>query len=378
MRRTLRSTEASSLLTVVIWRSISPSRSTSSARASPLAFAAIATGRQRFVGYIRARALLRVRASPQLGQVGSRSWLFLNQICFVYALELTTATTVAADPRDDAGVRRALRIAGRARACPAGSGSPPASPSRASPSSRPARGRRLRGPAGILLRSGWSATWAAYSVAIAPLMRTYSPYRISTLVLDVMCVPLGLVASPQMADQDFDSAGCLARLRVRRRRAARLTTSSGSRRCIASVRRRRRSSRTSSRSSLRSSRSILLSSRSPPAGRRRRPIAVGLSPRGSPRTVAAPASKIATVITTISCRSRAGITSSSGSAMRSSRRTSTSMRSASRRWPTPARRRASATARRTCSSRATSASSSRAACARTARWRASVTRTATA
>ena len=35
-------------------------------------------------------------------------------------------------------------------------------------------------------------------------MRTYSPYRISAVVLMVMCVPLVLVASPQLADQSFD------------------------------------------------------------------------------------------------------------------------------------------------------------------------------
>jgi drug/metabolite transporter (DMT)-like permease len=58
--------------------------------------------------------------------------------------------------------------------------------------------------AGILVAVGISATWAAYSVAIAPLMRTYSPYRISAVVLMVMCVPLVLVATPQIADQTLD------------------------------------------------------------------------------------------------------------------------------------------------------------------------------
>jgi drug/metabolite transporter (DMT)-like permease len=58
--------------------------------------------------------------------------------------------------------------------------------------------------AGILLAVGISATWAAYSVAIAPLMRTYSPYRISAVVLMIMCVPLVLLASPQVADQSLD------------------------------------------------------------------------------------------------------------------------------------------------------------------------------
>ena len=59
---------------------------------------------------------------------------------------------------------------------------------------------------------------------------------------------------------------------------------------------------------------------------------------------------------TTSCRSTAGTTSRSGSGTRSRRRTSTRTPTASRARPTPARRRASATAPRTCSSRARSAS----------------------
>ncbi len=58
--------------------------------------------------------------------------------------------------------------------------------------------------AGILVAVGIAATWAAYSVAIAPLMRSYSPYRISSVVLAVMWVPLVIIASPQIADQDLD------------------------------------------------------------------------------------------------------------------------------------------------------------------------------
>ena len=45
-------------------------------------------------------------------------------------------------------------------------------------------------------------TWAAYTVAIAPLMRRYSPYRISAVVLAIGWVPLALVSIPQLS-QDF-------------------------------------------------------------------------------------------------------------------------------------------------------------------------------
>ncbi len=48
-----------------------------------------------------------------------------------------------------------------------------------------------------------AATWGAYSVAIAPLMRRYSPFRLSAVMLVIVSVPLLLLGSPQLADEDF-------------------------------------------------------------------------------------------------------------------------------------------------------------------------------
>ncbi len=48
-----------------------------------------------------------------------------------------------------------------------------------------------------------SATWAAYSIAIAPLMQRYSPFRISALVLALGWVPLMLVGLPQTTSQEL-------------------------------------------------------------------------------------------------------------------------------------------------------------------------------
>jgi drug/metabolite transporter (DMT)-like permease len=56
---------------------------------------------------------------------------------------------------------------------------------------------------GDLLGVATAATWAAYSVAIAPLMRRYSPYRISAIVLVVGWVAVAATAAPQLATQDF-------------------------------------------------------------------------------------------------------------------------------------------------------------------------------
>ena len=57
---------------------------------------------------------------------------------------------------------------------------------------------------GDLLAVVTAATWAAYSVTIAPLMRRYSPFRISALVLALGWIPLAAVSIPQVADQGFD------------------------------------------------------------------------------------------------------------------------------------------------------------------------------
>jgi drug/metabolite transporter (DMT)-like permease len=46
-------------------------------------------------------------------------------------------------------------------------------------------------------------TWGMYSVAVTPLMRRYSPFRISSLVLLIGWVPLATVGLPQTTTQGF-------------------------------------------------------------------------------------------------------------------------------------------------------------------------------
>jgi drug/metabolite transporter (DMT)-like permease len=210
VRRKLTSTDGILLLTVLIWAlNITITRYILTHGFQPLAYAAVRYGLATaiFVGLTFAvERSLRIGGRAQLLQVGAAAFvLVLNQVCFVYALKLTTATTVAlilgtmpvftALLSSLAGVERMTRrfwlAAGVSFAgvvlVVAGSG-----------------GDLSGGLAGILFALGVSATWAAYSVSIAPLMRTYSPYRISAVVLMVMWVPLVLVASPQIADQDFE------------------------------------------------------------------------------------------------------------------------------------------------------------------------------
>src|SRR5213080_858295 len=130
--------------------------------------------------------------------------LFANQLSFVYALKFTTATTVAllfgtlpiftAILARDSGVEQLsvrfwvaalLSFAGVALVA-AGSG-----------------GNLSTNLKGDGLAVAGALTWAGYSVAIAPLMRRYSPFRLSAVFLAVVTLPLALAGSKQLASQSF-------------------------------------------------------------------------------------------------------------------------------------------------------------------------------
>jgi drug/metabolite transporter (DMT)-like permease len=70
-----------------------------------------------------------------------------------------------------------------------------------------AGGGLVSGWKGDLLAIALAVTWAGYTVAIAPLMRSYSPYRISSVVLAFGWLPLALVSIPQLGRQDFAFSG---------------------------------------------------------------------------------------------------------------------------------------------------------------------------
>jgi drug/metabolite transporter (DMT)-like permease len=137
--------------------------------------------------------------------------IWLNQLSFVYSVRLTTAATVALMfgtlPIFVALISHALRIehlrlrhwiatvisfSGVALVALGASGG---------------IGGDL---GGILLGLVASATWAAYSVAMVPLMRRYSPYRISAFMLLAGSVPLLLSAIGQIADENWSELGGLA------------------------------------------------------------------------------------------------------------------------------------------------------------------------
>jgi drug/metabolite transporter (DMT)-like permease len=130
--------------------------------------------------------------------------LWLNQLSFVLALDATTATTIGlllgAIPIFTAllglalGRERLKRRFWIAAAISAvgvalvaiGSG-----------------GDVSGGYSGIVLGLVTCATWAGYSVAVAPMMRTYSALRVSAVVIPTAWVLIALSGIPQTHDQDW-------------------------------------------------------------------------------------------------------------------------------------------------------------------------------
>jgi drug/metabolite transporter (DMT)-like permease len=131
--------------------------------------------------------------------------IYLNSITFVYSIDLTNASTVAlifgSLPIVTAliayalGVERLHRRFWIAAAISFGGVVLVAVGS----------GNGVSGNlAGNLLAFISAVTWGAYSVAIVPLLRRYSVWRISAGALVVGSVPLIVTALPQIADQRWD------------------------------------------------------------------------------------------------------------------------------------------------------------------------------
>jgi drug/metabolite transporter (DMT)-like permease len=134
--------------------------------------------------------------------------IFVNQLCFVYSLEFAHASTVsllfATCPMFVGLISIAFRQAGLSRSFWIGAGLTFAGVALIAVG---AGGGLVSGWKGDLLAIALAVTWAAYTIAIAPLMRRYSPYRISALVLALGWAPLALVSIPQVGRQDFSFSG---------------------------------------------------------------------------------------------------------------------------------------------------------------------------
>jgi drug/metabolite transporter (DMT)-like permease len=131
--------------------------------------------------------------------------LFVNQLSFVYALRFTTATTVAllfgTLPIFTALFARGSGVEHLSLRFWLAAGLSFAGVALVALGSGGHLSTNLKGDGLAVLGA---ATWAAYSVAISPLMRRYSPFRLSAVFLIAVVVPLAAVGSRQIAHQSFD------------------------------------------------------------------------------------------------------------------------------------------------------------------------------
>jgi drug/metabolite transporter (DMT)-like permease len=131
--------------------------------------------------------------------------LWLNQLSFVFALDVTTASTIGL-------VLGAIPIFAGLLGLLLGTERPTRRFWLAAAASAVGVGLVAAGSGGelghdlggILLGLATAATWAAYSVTVAPLMRSYSPSRMSAIVLPGAWIAIAICGLPQTADQDWD------------------------------------------------------------------------------------------------------------------------------------------------------------------------------
>jgi drug/metabolite transporter (DMT)-like permease len=203
------------IATIVIWAfNITVTKYVLTHGFQPLAYGALRYSAAAILAVAVAVVLegsLRVGGRRNLALVGAASVLLLiNQVSFVYALKLGSATTVAlilgmtpifaAIISSLVGLEQLTRrfwmatLIGFVGVALVALG---------------AGGDLSSDLGGDLLAIMLAISWAAYSVTIAPLMRSYSPYRISAVVLVIMCIPFVALSAPQIADQDYSSLGAL-------------------------------------------------------------------------------------------------------------------------------------------------------------------------
>jgi len=148
---------------------------------------------------------LRVRGRRTLTLIAiAACLLWINQITFPYAVDLTNATTVAlvigTVPIFTALIASAVgleRLAPRFWIAAAASFGGVVLVAVGS------EGGLQTDLGGVLLAVVTMATWSAYSVAVTPLMQTNSPLKISAVVIPLTWIPLMATGSQQVAEQDY-------------------------------------------------------------------------------------------------------------------------------------------------------------------------------
>lgn len=130
--------------------------------------------------------------------------IFLNQLCFVYSLKLGQASTVSllfgTTPVFVALLSVVFRLGRLRRAFWLGAGLTFVGVALIAAASGSGFSSSTKSN---VIAIGVALTWACYTIAIAPLMRRYSPFRISAVVLAAGWVPLALAGIPQLGHQHF-------------------------------------------------------------------------------------------------------------------------------------------------------------------------------
>jgi drug/metabolite transporter (DMT)-like permease len=129
--------------------------------------------------------------------------IFANQLCFVYSIDKTTAATVTlflgTTPIFIGVVASTIGLERMGRGFWIATGVSLVGVGLVASGSGGFSGRVY----GDGLAVSTALTWAMYSVAITPLMRRYSPFRISAIVLALGWVPIAAVGIDQTTTQTF-------------------------------------------------------------------------------------------------------------------------------------------------------------------------------
>jgi drug/metabolite transporter (DMT)-like permease len=199
------------LVTVIIWSlNFTVTKYVLNHKFQPLAYSGLrfASAALLFIGvtWARERSFRFQRRDIPFIIVAALIGISVNQITFVYGTKLTTAATVALIfgtlpimTAIFAAVGGIEKLHGRfwlaaaisfTGVCLVAFG---------------AKGGIAGNTWGYLLALVATATWAAYSVAIAPLMTRYTASRISAWGLTIGAIPVLLIGAPQIADTDYAS-----------------------------------------------------------------------------------------------------------------------------------------------------------------------------
>ncbi len=130
--------------------------------------------------------------------------IFCNQLCFVYSLEYTRASSASlifgTTPAFVAVISLILGIATLQRSFWVGVGLTFVGVALVAVG---AGGGFSSSTKGNIIGIGTALTWAVYTIAIAPMMRRYSPFRISAVVLAIGWIPLAVLGVGQVGEQHF-------------------------------------------------------------------------------------------------------------------------------------------------------------------------------